>query len=64
MELTEAEITDFEGEIIGITARLEGQIHGEVDVELLLLTVSQFQSLPEGAGFTPSVDPAEGEYRN
>ena len=50
--------------MIGITARLEGQIHSEVDVELRLLTVFQFQSLPEGAEFTPSADPAEGEYRN
>lgn len=62
LEMTETEITDYEGAIIALTVRLEGQLSGAVEIELLLLTVSQFQNRPEGDGFIIDADPAESEY--
>ena len=47
--------------MLDIDVRLEGQISAAVDVELELLTVSQFQTRPEASGYIPTSDPAEGE---
>ena len=43
MELTQADIAGTEGDVIEVRVRLEGQIFGEVDVQLQLLTTSEVE---------------------
>ena len=60
VEITQADIPGLEGSQLQVTVRLEGQTFGEVDVELQLLTLSEFQSRPEAPqGYTLSKDLAE-----
>ena len=62
MEITQADIPGLEGDQLQVTVRLEGQIFGDVSVELHLLTLSQFLARPEAPqGYTLSEDPAERE---
>ena len=60
MEITQADIPGLEGDQLQVTVRLEGQIFGDVSVELHLLTLPQFLDRPEAPqGYTLSEDPAE-----
>ena len=60
MELTQADIPGIEGEMLPVTVRLEGQIFDSVEVQLELLTYSQFMSRDSfPSDFMISEDPAE-----
>jgi hypothetical protein len=60
VEITQADIPGLEGSQLQVTVRLDGQIFGDVDVKLYLLTLSEFQSRPEAPpGYTLSKDLAE-----
>ena len=60
MDIIQADIPGLEGDRLQVTVRVEGQIFGDVSVELHLLTLSQFLAKPEApSGYTLSEDPAE-----
>ena len=55
VQMSEGDITGFEGDILRPEVQLEGQLVGEVDVQLQLLTVSEFLSTSVAPpGFTVS----------
>ena len=59
VQMSEGDITGFEGDILRPEVQLEGQLVGEVDVQPQLLTVSEFLSTSVAPpGFTVS-DAAE-----
>ena len=63
MQMSQDDITGFEGDTLTSEVRLEGQLVGEVDVQLHLMTVSEFLNTPVvPPGFTVS-DAAERTCR-
>ena len=65
MEITQADIPGLEGDQLQVTVRKEGQIFGDVSVQLHLLTLSQFLARPEApSGYTLSEVPAERDLAN
>ena len=63
VQMSQDDITGFEGDTLTSEVRLEGQLVGEVDIQLHLMTVSEFLSTPVAPpGFTVS-DAAECMYR-
>ena len=63
MQMSQDDITGFEGDTLRSEVRLEGQLVGEVDIQLHLMTVSDFLNTPVAPpGFTVS-DAAESMCR-
>ena len=59
VQMSQDDINGFEGDTLRPEVRLEGQLVGEVDIQLHLMTVSEFLSTPVAPpGFTVS-DAAE-----
>ena len=59
MQMSQDDLTGFEGNTLRPEVRLEGQLNGQVDVQLHLMTVSAFLNTPVAPpGFTVS-DAAE-----
>ena len=64
VQMAQDYITGFEGDTLRAMVRLEGQLIGEVDVQLHLLTVPEFQSSPVAPPGFNVTDAAECTYRH
>ena len=58
VKLTQEDNTGFEGNVVDVIVRLVGQIFGEVDVQLELLILSEFEQRNLGT-ITDVTDAAE-----
>ena len=64
MQMAQDDITGFEGDTLRPMVRLEGQLIGEVEVQLQLLTVSEFLSSPNAPADVTFNDAAECMQRH